>query len=75
MEAQDATSDSVTVSWERPLSDGGSPVTAYHVEMKMEGGKKWNKAATTDQLSCRVTSLKKGKSKYNILQTSLFMNF
>uniref|UniRef100_UPI00397F576E fibronectin type III domain-containing protein n=1 Tax=Salmonella sp. s51884 TaxID=3159654 RepID=UPI00397F576E len=32
---------SATLAWSPPVSDGGSPVTGYHVEMKSPGNKEW----------------------------------
>ncbi|XP_071854761.1 twitchin-like isoform X8 [Apostichopus japonicus] len=34
---------SATLAWSPPASDGGSPVTGYHVEMKSPGSKEWTR--------------------------------
>lgn len=40
----DSTKASITVSWKKPLFDGGSPVTGYNVEYKMSDDTEWTTA-------------------------------
>jgi len=57
----DVLSTSCAVTYQPPLSDGGSPVTGYHVERQTPGSR-WirvNKEAVPD-LSCPVTDLLEG---------------
>lgn len=37
------TIDSMTVNWEEPDSDGGSPITGYWLERKETTSKRWNR--------------------------------
>ena len=41
----DITEDSVTLSWQPPESDGGTPVTKYLIEKCDAKRKSWNKVA------------------------------
>ena len=38
---EDVDEDSVTLSWSRPLDDGGDRVTGYVVEVREKGTNKW----------------------------------
>ncbi|RWS15514.1 twitchin-like protein, partial [Dinothrombium tinctorium] len=40
----DSTPDSITISWTKPRSDGGSPITGYIVEKRKIGEKGWTRA-------------------------------
>lgn len=37
------TMDSMTVNWEEPEDDGGSPITGYWLERKETTGKRWTR--------------------------------
>uniref|UniRef100_A0A3B3QBP0 Titin n=1 Tax=Paramormyrops kingsleyae TaxID=1676925 RepID=A0A3B3QBP0_9TELE len=41
------TSDGMTIQWEAPGYDGGSPITGYHVEKKDRNSLLWTKVNTT----------------------------
>lgn len=58
-----AGSASVTVTWNKPASDGGSPITGYRVNAKILG-KGWKKVGVTDtaETSFTVTGLKNNKT-------------
>lgn len=43
-EVCEMTADSAQLKWERPTSDGGSPITNYIIEMKSRKDLKWKKA-------------------------------
>ncbi len=60
------TIDSMTVNWEEPNSDGGTPITGYWLERKETTSKRWNRV-TRDPvrpmplgISHRVTGLIEG---------------
>ncbi|CAG2106083.1 unnamed protein product, partial [Medioppia subpectinata] len=40
--------DYVELKWEKPMRDGGAPITGYVIEKKEKDGTKWVKAATID---------------------------
>lgn len=42
----DAPSDALTIKWERPNTDGGSPIIGYLVEQRRIGSPTWSKATT-----------------------------
>jgi hypothetical protein len=58
-----SSSDSITVQWLRPRSDGGSPIIGYVLEKSTETGG-WSKAchSTISDLTYRVVSLEENNS-------------
>ena len=59
-------SDSITIAWDAPASDGGKPVTSYIVERRDAKRSNWVKIGTTDaeQLSFKAANLFEGSSYY-----------
>lgn len=57
--------DSMTVTWNEPISDGGGAITGYHLEVRAMGARNWTrlskKALDPKQLSFRATGLTKDK--------------
>lgn len=54
---------SATLSWKPPKDDGGSPITNYVVQFRIEGGFKWNTANESEKVSDTkfiVPALKEG---------------
>lgn len=49
----DVDEDSATLSWNRPLDDGGSKVTGYVVEVREKGNNKWT--PLNDRAPCKET--------------------
>jgi len=41
----DTTEDSITITWEKPRNNGGSPITGYMVEKRLISDEKWTKAS------------------------------
>lgn len=52
-----------TVSWERPESDGGSPITSYIVELRDRTSVKWSSVHVTkaDELSAIINDVIENK--------------
>lgn len=52
-----------TVSWETPLSDGGSPITSYIVELRDRTSVKWSPVQVTkaDELSAVINDVIESK--------------
>ena len=44
-------SDAVTLTWRAPSEDGGSAITGYVIEYRIEGGFKWLLANDTDTVT------------------------
>ncbi|CAG5133824.1 unnamed protein product, partial [Candidula unifasciata] len=57
------TEDSITLTWNPPKKDGGSPITSYVLEKKEKGDQKWTKANLTEILDTEFTvkGLQEGK--------------
>ncbi len=51
----DITKNSISLSWERPNYDGGSPITGYIIEKKDSVNAKWSKANITNITDTRFT--------------------
>lgn len=54
------TKNSITLGWKKPISDGGSHVTAYILEQK-EGEDKWKQIMKSKNTSHTIAELKDGK--------------
>uniref|UniRef100_A0A8D8XJS7 Twitchin n=1 Tax=Cacopsylla melanoneura TaxID=428564 RepID=A0A8D8XJS7_9HEMI len=63
LEATDWDKDHVDLQWTPPLSDGGSPITGYIVEVKDKSGN-WEKAVVVPagETSCTVPGLIEGET-------------
>lgn len=42
------TKDHIIIKWNEPVNDGGSPIIAYHVEMKDRNSILWHKVNKID---------------------------
>ena len=51
---EDVDEDSVTLSWSKPLSDGGNKINGYVVEAREKGTDKWK--PLNDRHPCRDTT-------------------
>ncbi|XP_076471204.1 twitchin-like [Babylonia areolata] len=49
------TEDSITLTWDAPRKDGGSPIKGYVLEKREKGDKKWTKANVQDILDTEFT--------------------
>lgn len=58
--AQKTTKNSVTLGWKKPISDGGSHVTAYILEQS-EGEEKWKQIMKGKNISHTISELTEGK--------------
>ncbi|CAL9697291.1 unnamed protein product [Knipowitschia caucasica] len=57
----DSTKSSITLSWNKPLYDGGAAVTSYRVEFKKTSEEEWSTGVyNTDQTEFSVTGLTSG---------------
>lgn len=41
----ETTEDSITIAWQKPRHDGGSPITGYVIEKRLISDDKWTKAS------------------------------
>lgn len=58
--AQKTTKHSITLGWKKPLSDGGSHVTAYILEQS-ESEEKWKQIMKSKSTSHTISELTEGK--------------
>lgn len=65
LQVQDVTSKGATLTWEPPQNNGGTEITGYIVEKKLEYAPKWEKVATLESftLQYKFENLKE-KSDY-----------
>ena len=66
MRVKQITKDSVTLGWDVPDSDGGTPITNYVIERRDAGRNIWTQGGSVDgnTLTCKVPSLLEGKEYY-----------
>lgn len=66
MAVQEVTNESISLSWQPPLEDGGSPLTGYVVDKYDEQYGGWTRATKlpADTTECTVGNLVKGHN-YN----------
>uniref|UniRef100_A0AC35TXM9 Ig-like domain-containing protein n=1 Tax=Rhabditophanes sp. KR3021 TaxID=114890 RepID=A0AC35TXM9_9BILA len=72
MEAADISEDHLTLQWDSPTDDGGSPVTGYVVERRDKDGKDWSEVGKVDAVDdqpgkkCQLvdSNVKEGKEYY-----------
>lgn len=58
--AQKTTKNSITLAWKKPISDGGSYITAYVLELS-EGEDKWKQIKKGKEASHTISELTEGK--------------
>lgn len=58
--AQKTTKNSITLSWKKPINDGGSYITAYILEQG-EGEEKWKQIVKGKNTSHTIGELTEGK--------------
>lgn len=58
--AQKTTKDSITLGWKKPISNGGSHITAYILEQS-EGEDKWKQILKGKHTSHTIGELNEGK--------------
>lgn len=58
--AQKTSKDSITLGWKKPISDGGSHVTAYILEQS-EGEEKWKHIMKGKNTAHTISELTEGK--------------
>lgn len=51
----DITKHSISLAWQKPNFDGGSPITGYLIEKREGVSAKWSKANLTNITDCRFT--------------------
>lgn len=59
-EVTDVDSDSVSLSWSRPLKDGGNKITGYVIEGKRPGERNWKPMGDSKDTKTTLTGLKDG---------------
>lgn len=57
----DVTSSTVTLSWEKPVHDGGSRISYYEIELAPKDSEAWSVCASVKALETVVTNLLKGE--------------
>ncbi|XP_014667689.1 PREDICTED: twitchin-like isoform X2 [Priapulus caudatus] len=60
----DVTEDSVTLKWQRPRDNGGSPITSYVVEKRTHPDGEWEAVEATDETTFTVRELTEGNEYY-----------
>lgn len=60
LKAQKTTKNSITLAWKKPISDGGSYITAYILELS-EGDEKWKQIKKGKESSHTISDLTEGK--------------
>uniref|UniRef100_A0A3B3Z9Y6 Titin n=1 Tax=Periophthalmus magnuspinnatus TaxID=409849 RepID=A0A3B3Z9Y6_9GOBI len=57
----DVTNSTVTLTWEKPIHDGGSRISCYEVELAPKDSEAWSVCATIKGIETTVTNLMKGE--------------
>merc|ERR1711988_889296 len=62
----EATESFVTITWETPSSDGGSPITKYSISMRSQDKNKYKEVAQVDATTTeyKITDMKKKKEYF-----------
>ena len=58
VEISNITKDAVTLSWQPPMKDGGSPLTGYVIEQRDTRRTQWVKAGSVDKDTTAFTAAK-----------------
>ncbi|KAI8488694.1 Titin-like [Branchiostoma belcheri] len=60
LDVVEITDTTVSLSWDRPMFDGGSRITSYLVELQEKGSEEWQRVKSINLLRYTVTLLDKG---------------
>lgn len=55
MRISDITKNSISLAWQKPNYDGGSPITGYIIEKREGTGARWSKTNLTNVTDTRFT--------------------